>query len=411
MSNKDNEILIFIDTDTEDNQIENSLKSYSKVFKNFSLYKNTLPTRIGYQHNVNLMFRLAKNDVVLFIQSDMVAGPDFDKLMLAKLDKFNMVCGTRIEPPLHGQSPHTITQNLGLIPEEFQMGVFNDFCKQISNPSKVTSHFFAPFMTNRVVWLGIGGHDTRFRRSREDSDILVRLVLDGTKFVQPWDALFYHFTCTSSRGQGWYDSNNKEAQTKAAKQQFADRIEIYKFIHKWGTLQHDTEKKVVHYKIDCFVDVSSVSVDKIFPLVPLFDKIYLNDESSVINLRKKLGIDTVQIANELDGFSDEDWKSKKHLYNHENWDERIVYSPNKESIKSNALVIPSPVNISSLSPNFVEDVCNLHNTLKSGLCNANGRYDAEFFELVINNPIEDSNDKIIVKNPEYNDFKKIDTTN
>ena len=76
--------------------------------------------------------------------------------------------------------------------------------------NKLTEYWFAPFTLYRKKWNEIGGHDTIFRRSREDSDILYRMCLKGMKFKQDWNAIVYHFTCTSSRGKEWWKEQNQE---------------------------------------------------------------------------------------------------------------------------------------------------------------------------------------------------------
>ena len=78
------------------------------------------------------------------------------------------------------------------------------------------------------MWNNIGGHDTQFRRSREDSDVLNRLILSGNTILQTWEALVYHFTCTSSRGKDWFNPKNTKAQERVKLQEQADYIEMKK---------------------------------------------------------------------------------------------------------------------------------------------------------------------------------------
>jgi GT2 family glycosyltransferase len=111
------------------------------------------------------------------------------------------------------------------------------FSEVNNNPTKLTNYFFAPFTLYKHVWTDIGGHDVTFRKSREDSDIALRLCLNNCKFVQCWDAMVYHFTCTSSRGIEWW---SKENQDKEIVRRANDAIELNRFIKKWGTFVHPT---------------------------------------------------------------------------------------------------------------------------------------------------------------------------
>ena len=127
------------------------------------------------------------------------------------------------------------------IPSKFNLKTFTEFA-EIQKQDKVTEYFFAPFTLYKEVWNLIGGHDTIFRRSREDSDLLIRLVLNGIQIKQTWSAIVYHFTCTSSRGPNWFDKSNNQAQERNKLQSVADNIELRKFIKKWGQFTHSLNK-------------------------------------------------------------------------------------------------------------------------------------------------------------------------
>ena len=51
----------------------------------------------------------------------------------------------------------------------------------------------------------------------------------NVKVVLTWEALAYHFTCTSSRGPAWFDKENVEAQQRLKVQQEADSYELCRF--------------------------------------------------------------------------------------------------------------------------------------------------------------------------------------
>jgi len=230
------DIIIFIDSDNQ-NTAEMLLNQRS-LFPNLTIIKNT-GDPVGYAGNINYMFSKAKTDVVSYIQSDMIVGLEYDKRLLLHLKDNMILSSTRVEPPLHSHKSNSVNYvaNFGFIPEEFKYEEFLQFAELNKNPSKLTKYFFAPFSLYKHVWLDIGGHDVSFKKSREDSDIALRLCLNKTELVQCWDAMVYHFTCTSSRGIQWWTQENKD---KEIIRQQNDSIELNRFINKWGAFMHPT---------------------------------------------------------------------------------------------------------------------------------------------------------------------------
>jgi hypothetical protein len=83
------------------------------------------------------MFDAAKNDIVCYLQSDMVVGKDLDVHIGNDLSDVNTVLSfTRIEPPLHPPSPEKIVENIGITPEEFNFDKFNRIVKDIQNEDR-----------------------------------------------------------------------------------------------------------------------------------------------------------------------------------------------------------------------------------------------------------------------------------
>lgn len=226
-------ILIFVDSDNQ-GTIE-LLKNQHSIFPNLKIIHNKSDTPWRYQMNINYMFDIAETEIVSYLQSDMVVCMDYDKCILDHLDKNIILSSTRIEPPLHALYNNNITyvKNFGFNPTDFNYDEFLYYCETIKNKNKITNYFFAPFTLYKKLWTDIGGHDTIFKYSREDSDILYRFCINKYTMIQCWDALVYHFTCTSSRGIDWW--NNKELQQLQLQR---DQIELQKFINKWGHFKH-----------------------------------------------------------------------------------------------------------------------------------------------------------------------------
>jgi len=230
------DIIIFADSD---NQNSAEMASDQKeLFPNLTVIKNN-GSPIFNGPGINYMFSKAKTAIVASLQSDMVMGLNYDKAILSHLTENMILSSTRIEPPLHALCDNNITyvKNMGLFPEEFNYNDFINFSESIKNRDKLTNHYFSPFCCYKKTWDIIGGHDIRFQKSREDSDLAMRCCLNKYQLIQCWDAIVYHFTCTSSRGRNWWKAENKE---KDIIRQQNDAIEMNKLMEKWHTFLHPT---------------------------------------------------------------------------------------------------------------------------------------------------------------------------
>ena len=235
LDSDEHQILIFIDSDNE-NTLE-YLLSIKSEFKDLTIIKNNLDIPIGYARNKTILTEYAKYDIVSYLQSDMVIGPHYDTEILKHVRPGRILSSTRVEPPLHGESPVTVTQNFGLHPSEFNLDKWNSFSDSIKR-DELINYFFAPITYYKEDWIRLGGYDTVFRRSREDSDFVQRCLHAGIELVQTFSANVYHFTCVSSRGQNWYDQSDSEARKRVELQSYADRIELSRFLRKWGNFSH-----------------------------------------------------------------------------------------------------------------------------------------------------------------------------
>lgn len=317
LKSDEHEIIIFVDSDNE-NTFEWLLEQKSQ-FKDLKILKNTLPVCYGYARNINEMFKFASHDIVSYLQSDMIISKNYDEYVLKHIKPNMILSSTRIEPPLHGPGPEKHTMNFGLTPSEFKYEEFLEYCEN-SRQGKSIEYFFAPFTLYKDVWNNIGGHDTLFRRSREDSDILNRLILSGVEITQTWEALVYHFTCTSSRGKGWFDKTNKEAQERARLQEQADSVEMSRMFRKWGGFSHGKPFNY-HYNIAANIELDSANL-MLLPVVEMFfDKIGVTTKDAYDYL---VNADEHKYANELLKFSEEDWKNYSYLYNTQHLQDRFV---------------------------------------------------------------------------------------
>jgi len=314
------EILIFIDSDNQ-NTYE-MLVEMQKSLPMIRLCKNPNQYPIGSQRNVSVMFDAAKNDIVCYLQSDMVVGKDFDKHLSINIEVGTVLSCARIEPPLHPGSPEKIVKDFGITPETFDYKAFNTFVDELQkeNRPNMVGHF-APFAIHKSDWFDVlGGFDTQFRCSREDSDTIIRMEMCELKTIQSWNACVYHFTCVSSRGTNWFKKDD-EANYKNELQQNADLQELKRFIRKWGFFGH---KPKAVYDVSFVIELDKfVNMELLKALEPYCKRMYLSDEIVAHTLRTNLMFDASYYSNLRWNYPTSYWNKVKHLFNPTDWFERI----------------------------------------------------------------------------------------
>lgn len=310
LDGKEHEIIVFVDSDNED--VYGYLKSIKKDFFDLKIITHKIKPCVGYSRNNNLLVDIAKHDIVSYLQSDMVIGPHYDTNILSELEDGCILSATRVEPPLHGYSDYTITEDFGTDPTKFDIKKWNEYSQSVKS-NRAAEYFFAPITFYKKVWQSIGGYDTMFRRSREDSDLVQRCIHAGIKLIQTWQANVYHFTCTSSRGKNWFDPNNEEAKNRVELQKIADGIEIRRFLKKWGGFNHG-EAKLKKLDMDLVIkDPKILNPMFLAQLEVYFSRVWVSN-----NEQKELIVKTLanehDPANQLLGFTSKDWELAKHLY-------------------------------------------------------------------------------------------------
>lgn len=166
--------------------------------------------REGHTILYDLGINLAKNQIVGIMHADMIMGPNYVKNIIKHIKPGTVVCGTRIEPPLHPPGNEKIIQNFGMDFDDLDIKGFESFClvKQEEFKGKTTKGMFAPWIIYKKDFVSMGGHDAIFAPfPYEDSDIFQRWILAGYELVQSRDAFVYHLTC---RGHRWTGEIQKD---------------------------------------------------------------------------------------------------------------------------------------------------------------------------------------------------------
>lgn len=388
---KEHEVLVFVDSDNE-GTVE-YLREQKKEFFDLKIVTHSLKPCVGYSRNNNLLVELAKHDVVAYLQSDMVVSKNYDIEVLKDLEDNCVLSATRIEPPLHGESYTTITKDFGVDPNEFKWQEFITFADSKKRNEHI-EYFFAPFVFYKRVWLEIGGYDTLFRRSREDSDLLQRFVRKGIKIKQTFNANVYHFSCVTSRGKNWFDASNESAKNRAEVQKMADAIELRRFIKKWGGFGHGSEAL---HKLDCDLVIKNSSlVDPmlVFQLEAYVSRVWLDkedDKQRVLSLFEKQH----EPANWLLNFSKEDWDFAKKFYNQINLDS--VYQVGRPQ-SYNVLI---ELDLSNADIRNDQFLLNIHNLYKMIEGSESGAYELGCAKIDVLNIVDITEQNIHVDNPKF----------
>ena len=390
LSTLEHEFVVFVDSDNQGTT--EWLIEQKQIFPNLKVLKNELPIPYGYQRNINEMFEFASSEVVSYLQSDMVVCRDYD-IEISKLIQPNMIlCSTRVEPPLHGNSGEKITYDFGLDPTKFDLQSFTEYAENCKS-DKITEFFFAPFTLYKDVWNSIGGHDTMFRRSREDSDILTRLVLNDVIIKQTWRALVYHFTCTSSRGPNWFNNQDQAAQERAQLQQSADSIELNRFITKWGSFNHSLSK-TKYYNISAHITGADLNLANFATIQSHFSKVYV-DDTHIIQLMQEWYDRNHTPANKLFNSTSESWEKYGYMNRSLVAADRI--KPIDSYDGSDDIFIK--FDQQHVTPEIYHDfIQNLQQIIDN--TEELGEYEYGPFKIAVYQKVDRAKDKIVITNPE-----------
>ena len=278
------EVLVLNDASTDGTQVWIEEQND----KDLITYHNPGPDRIGIVGMFDKGIEMARTDIIMAFHSDMVACKDLDKNVLKHLERGKVVSATRVEPPLHPDGPEKILRNYGIETDEFSFDTWYEGSEKLKE-DKTTEGIFAPWCMYKEDFLAVGGHDELFApQSKEDSDLFNRFQLNGYKFIQPWDALVYHFTSRGSRfnkhaGGAAGKNSNEWIQTTTRNGR--------NFIRKWGHfIKHDPlMKPIIPPKYDIgFIVKNSQDVQLIKALEPWCTTIYVDaSRENYIELEQK----------------------------------------------------------------------------------------------------------------------------
>jgi glycosyltransferase involved in cell wall biosynthesis len=269
-----NEILVYVDQDND-----GTVEWLETQNVRFIINASAEPKGIG--HAYDTMFKEADREFVIAFHADMILGPHADKHMMDIKTKDNIVCATRIEPPLHPAGIEKIVQDFGMWPESLKIEEFNKFVEE-NKSDKITKSIFAPWLIRKDQHLG---HDPIFRSVFEDADLFRRFKLQGYDLIQSWSAMVYHLTCRG--GQFAHAEKMEDFNKKDEAWQINNSISMNDYIRKWGGFlkQSDTLEPIPNVKYNIGLRVLNCFDSKFISRIePFFDQIQC--EADVTNYIK-----------------------------------------------------------------------------------------------------------------------------
>ena len=268
------QILVLDDASTDDTW--SWLKGAMSIDPELTCFRNDPDNgRIGIVGMFDKGIEMATTDIIMAFHADMVACKDLDKNILKHLKPRTVVSATRVEPPLHPEGPEKIIRNLGIEVEEFNFDSWYEISEGLKE-DRQTEGIFAPWCMYKEDFLAIGGHDELFApQSKEDSDLFNRFQLNGYKFIQPWDALVYHFT---SRGSRFNKHSGGSAGKNSEEWKYTTTKNMRNFIRKWGTpVLHDRlMKPIIPPKFNIGLILNNANSTSLYHLEPWFSKIWVH---------------------------------------------------------------------------------------------------------------------------------------
>lgn len=193
-------------------------------------YKNyvellILDENVGLCRMTNLLVYNAVNDLILIVNDDNVAPPNWDACLLHTKPNNSVISPNQIEPT-PSMFKQFVCEDLGKNPKEFDLDEFNKIAHKHSTIKSDKKGSTLPIFMKKIDFLRIGGWDETYPEGMvADWDFFLKCQLSGMEMIRTYNCHFYHFVSLSV-------NNEKRQIAEQQGHQFAQ--------YKWGTnIKHD----------------------------------------------------------------------------------------------------------------------------------------------------------------------------
>lgn len=209
--------------------------------------------RVYVSGGYNLALKTTTKQCFAFLHDDTFIHKDFIHNLVPHIKRDTICNFTTVEPPMFGNTDilERPIQNFGTGLKDLKLTEFYRFCDERNRNLKsnvIPSPYGGFFMAGYVsTLLDIGGFDEIYKPFfYEDSDLMIRLHLNGTKFVQVLDSLVYHLVSLTSR-------NSEEGinASKTTESIFLKKWKIPFHVFKEYTMKNTIQYKKVRLTLEC----------------------------------------------------------------------------------------------------------------------------------------------------------------
>jgi len=269
--------LVLIDDASTDGTYDWMKEKYNSGDDNLIILR--VDERRGHTILYDMGIDYATNEIVGIMHADMIMGPNYIQNMLKHIEPGKVVCGTRIEPPLHPPGNEKIIQNFGIDFDDLNIEAFESFVLEEQERSKdqTTRGMFAPWIIYKKDFVSMGGHDAIFAPfPYEDSDIFQRWILAGYELIQSRDALVYHLTC---RGHRWTGEIQKDDDYF----KIASKNAARNYIRKWRSwIKNDEfQHPIIPNKYDIGFVIKGCEINLLHFIEPWGSTTYIDDQDLI----------------------------------------------------------------------------------------------------------------------------------
>lgn len=235
---------------------------------NIEYYIETNESPRGIGGGMNFCAEKTQTEFIMFLHSDFYVTKDWDLECLNQYKSENRdklwISPLRFEPAMFPDHQKYLSGELQqpydniIVPKDFFGEYYNNFdsevfdsyveeFKQLNEYTIFKGQGVSGLITKKD-WDFIGGNDPQFSpTSWEDKDLFLRMIRAGFSFTLTSKSVVYHFGARGSHRLEENDGKTSQRQIES------ERINIHKFVKKWGGLPVYNE----HYMI---MDIRSVQL-------------------------------------------------------------------------------------------------------------------------------------------------------